>query len=386
MSGGLRDVIPRGRRLYSPSSMSLPAGLRERVPLAPLSTLGIGGEARWFLEATSVEAAATGLAWADERALPLFVLGGGSNLLVADEGFAGLVLRMALRGVSECRDGGGALLAVGAGEPWDELVARTVGAGLAGLECLSGIPGSAGATPIQNVGAYGQEVAETVVAVEALSRQGSGRRVFTNAECGFAYRDSAFKHEERDRWLILAVSYRLRMDAPPTVRYPELSRQLAAAGAPVDLAGVREAVLALRRRKGMVLDPGDPDSRSDGSFFVNPVVPLAVLPAIAARAAARGLSAEAMPTYPAPGSPEPAVKLSAAWLIEGAGFARGHRHGAVGISGKHALAIVNRGGGTAREVMALVRDIRRRVEDAFGVLLVPEPTFVGFATDPLASS
>jgi UDP-N-acetylmuramate dehydrogenase len=362
--------------------MSSPAGLREGPSLAPFTTLGIGGPARWFLEARTSGDVAAGLAWADARGAAVFVLGGGSNLLVADEGFPGLVLRVALRGVEEEREGESVLLTAAAGEEWDPLVARAVEQGLGGLECLSGIPGSAGATPIQNVGAYGQEVAETVVAVDAIERATGERRRIEAAACGFAYRDSVFKRAERDRWIILGVTYRLRRGAPPAVRYPELQRHLEGEeGGPIDLARVRSAVLALRRRKGMVLDPDDPDTRSDGSFFVNPVVTETRFEELLALAADRDIAPESVPRFPAPQG----VKLSAAWLIERAGFAKGHRHGGVGISSKHALALVNRGGGTALEMVELVRQIRRRVEDAFGVLLVPEPSFIGFASDPLAA-
>jgi UDP-N-acetylmuramate dehydrogenase len=351
------------------------------VPLAPLTTICIGGPARWLVEATSAGEVEQALSWAADERLPTFVLGGGSNLLIADEGFPGLVLQVALRGVEEERVGEEVTLRAAAGEPWDPLVERTVAAGLGGFECLSGIPGCAGATPIQNVGAYGQEVAETVVAVEALSRSDGARRRFTAAECGFAYRDSVFKREERDRWVILAVIFRLRRDGAPALRYAELVRHVEAEGSEVDLACVRRAVLAMRRRKGMVLDPDDPDTKSDGSFFTNPVVPAAALDGVLDRIAARGVALESVPRYPA----SEGTKLSAAWLIEHAGFHKGHAHGGVGISSKHALAIVNRGGGTAREVVELVREIRGRVEEACGVLLVPEPSFVGFEGDPLAA-
>jgi UDP-N-acetylmuramate dehydrogenase len=363
------------------SERSRPRGLRERVSLAPLTTIGIGGPARWFVEATSAEEVEQALSWAAAERLPTFVLGGGSNLLIADEGFPGLVLRVALRGVEEERDGDAVTLRAAAGEPWDALVERAVAAGLAGFECLSGIPGCAGATPIQNVGAYGQEVAETVVAVEALSRADGARRQFAAAECGFAYRDSVFKREERDRWVILGVTFRLRCGGEPALRYAELVRHFEAEGGEADVARVRGAVLALRRRKGMVLDADDPDTRSDGSFFMNPVVPAAALDGVLARIAARGIEVEGVPRYPA----SDGAKLSAGWLIERAGFRKGHAHGNVGLSSKHALAIVNRGGGTAREVVELVREIRARVEDAFGVLLVPEPSFIGFDGDPLAT-
>ena len=352
-----------------------PPGIRERVPLAPYTTLGIGGPARWFLEAGDDATLRQGLEWAAEGALPLFVLGGGSNLLVADEGFPGLVLRVALRGVEEEPAGSAVLVRAAAGEDWDPLVARTVGGGLAGLECLSGIPGSAGATPIQNVGAYGQEVSETLAEVEAMSRADGTLRRFAPAECGFGYRQSVFKAAERDRWVVLRVLYRLRPGGEPAIRYPELERFLGGAGAaaPPSLAAVREAVLALRRRKGMVLDPADPDTRSDGSFFVNPIVSEEELEAVLRRAREGGIEEGGVPRFPAAGG----VKLSAAWLIEHAGFAKGHRQGNVGLSSKHALALVNRGGGTAREVRALVAAIRGAVGARFGVRLEPEPNLVG---------
>ena len=371
--GGIPSAGPAGGR--SGAAAPLP-GLREGVPLAPYTTLGIGGPARWLLDATDAQAVRHGLEWAAERGVPVLVLGGGSNVLIADEGYPGLVVRVDLRGVVEEPDRGARLVRAAAGEDWDPLVARAVGGGLAGLECLSGIPGSAGATPIQNVGAYGQEVSETLAGVEAMSRADGSLRRFTPSECGFGYRQSVFKGAERDRWVVLAVTYRLEPGGEPALRYPELERHLAApdgrAAAPT-LGEVRGAVLALRRRKGMVLDPADPDTRSDGSFFVNPVVPERTLEDVLRRAREAGIAEGAVPRFPAAGG----VKLSAGWLIERAGFAKGHRHGNVGLSSKHALAIVNRGGGTAREVRELVSAIREAVADRFGVALEPEPNLVG---------
>jgi UDP-N-acetylmuramate dehydrogenase len=328
-----------------------------------------------LLAAADPGAVREGLEWAAGRSLPVFVLGGGSNLLIADEGFPGLVLRVTLRGVEEEAAAGSTLMRAAAGEDWDPLVARAVSRGLAGLECLSGIPGSAGATPIQNVGAYGQEVSETLVEVEAMARADGSVRRFTAAECGFGYRESAFKAAERDRWVVLAVTWRLQPGGEPAVRYPELERFLADPGTHggVDLAAVRHAVLTLRRRKGMVLDPADPDTRSDGSFFVNPVLPDGELEAFLRRARAAGVPEERVPRFPSTRG----VKLSAAWLIEHAGFVKGHRHGNVGLSSKHALAIINRGGGTAREVRELVAAIQTAVASRFGVRLEPEPSLIG---------
>jgi UDP-N-acetylmuramate dehydrogenase len=245
---------------------------------------------------------------------------------------------------------------------WDDFVARAVSREWAGIECLSGIPGSVGATPIQNVGAYGQEVSETIIRVEALDRT-TGRVVdLTNWDCRFAYRSSLFKNVEKDRYVVISVTFRLRPNGPATVRYPELRALLEERGIALDdLQAVRAAVIAIRTRKGMVLDPADSDTRSDGSFFTNPIVPPDRVP-------------QGAPQFPADGG----VKLSAAWLIEHAGFQKGYEHGNVGISTKHTLAIVNRGGGTAREVLELVAMIQERVREKFGVELVPEPNFIGF--------
>ena len=331
------------------------------VPLAPLTTLGIGGPAKFFLRAESVDDVREALAFAAEQRLQVLVLAGGSNVLIADDGFDGVVVHIDLRGITiESEDDEFAIVNVAAGERWDDFVDFAVASGWAGVECLSGIPGSAGATPIQNVGAYGQEVSETIIRVEVLDRT-TGRVVdLTNAECRFAYRSSLFKTSAKDRYVVVSVTYRLRRGAPATVRYPELRAYLDERGIALeDLGAVREAVIAIRKRKGMVLDPQDPDTRSDGSFFTNPIVPADRVP-------------ENAPHFPAPDG----VKLSAAWLIEQAGFHKGFVHGNVGISTKHTLAIVNRGGGTAREVLELVRMIQERVRERFGVELVPEPVFV----------
>jgi UDP-N-acetylmuramate dehydrogenase len=353
-----------------------PRNLEENVPLAGLSTLGIGGPARYYLRAGRTEAVAEAAEWAADSRRPLLVLGGGSNLVVSDEGFPGLVLHVVVRGIETAADDGTVAVTAGAGEPWDPLVARAVGEGWAGLECLSGIPGLVGATPMQNVGAYGQDVSETVTRVRAFDLA-DGRVVdLARDECRFGYRDSRFKREDRGRYVILAVTYLLRAGGAPAVRYADLERHLAAqgVGSPT-LADVRRAVIEVRRRKSMVIDPDDPNRRSVGSFFMNPVVPGAEAEQIEARARRDGTLAAAakMPAFPAPGG---RVKLSAAWLIERAGLRRGYRRGNAGISTNHTLAIVNCGGATAREVVDLAREIRDRVRDGFGVTLVPEPVFV----------
>jgi UDP-N-acetylmuramate dehydrogenase len=328
-----------------------------RAPLAAHTTLRLGGPAREIVEARSEEALVAAMREAEP---PLLVLAGGSNVVVADEGFPGTVVRVATRGIE--RDG--ERVVVQAGEPWDPLVEACVGEGLQGFECLSGIPGSAGATPIQNVGAYGQDVSETVEWVRAYDRAADAVVTMGAAECGFEYRRSVFKH--RDRWVVLAVAYRLR-ESPESgpIRYAELARALdVPVGGRAPLADVRAAVLALRRRKGMVIDPADPDSVSAGSFFTNPILEPDAFAALPAGA----------PAFP---EPDGRIKTSAAWLIEHAGFGRGHGAGNVGISSKHTLALVNRGGASTAELLALARRIATGVAEAFGVALQPEQVFVG---------
>jgi UDP-N-acetylmuramate dehydrogenase len=330
--------------------------------LAPLTTLRLGGPAARMVEARSEGELAEAVRSAYE---PLLVLAGGSNVVIADEGFPGTVVRVLTRGVE--RDG--ARLEVQAGEPWDTLVERCVADGLAGFECLSGIPGSVGATPIQNVGAYGQEVAETVESVRVLDRA-SGQVIEMSAqECGFGYRSSVFKY--RDRHVVLAVTFRLREDGRSgPLRYAELARTLGVpVGAGAPLADVREAVLGLRRGKGMVIDPDDPDSVSAGSFFTNPILEPHEFARLQARAG------EASP--PAFPEPDGRIKSSAAWLIERSGFPKGYGEGRVGISTKHTLALVNRGEASTRELMALAHEIAAGVHDRFGVALHPEPVLVG---------
>lgn len=348
--------------------------LLEDVPLAPLSTLGVGGPAAFLIEAADEPGVLEALEWAERYGVGVRVLGGGSNVVVSDAGFDGLVIRIGLFGM-ERRDesDGSVVLFAQAGEPWDGLVQASVSQELAGLECLSGVPGRVGATPIQNVGAYGQEVAETIHAVRAFDRK--TRRVVTlsPAECRFAYRDSLFKSEEPERFVVLGVSYRLVPGGPPTLRYPELSRRLEEKGLPTPtLADVRRVVLEVRREKSMLLDPADENGRSCGSFFVNPLVTPEELQR--AEAAAGGGK---MPRYP---QPDGRTKLSAAWLIQHAGFSRGERAGDVGLSTRHTLALVCHEGARASDVVAFARRIRAGVEQHFGVRLVPEPVFWGFSS------
>jgi UDP-N-acetylmuramate dehydrogenase len=348
--------------------------VRDDVPLAPLTTLELGGRARHLVEARSEADVLEALRWAAARAVPVLVLGGGSNLVVGDAGFDGLVVRMALRGRAFAAPAGGeVLVTAAAGEPWDDLVADTVARGLAGLECLSGIPGLAGATPIQNVGAYGQEVADTIRAVRAVERATGAVVELAPAACAFAYRDSAFRRAP-ERHVVLGVTFALRPGGAPTLRYRELGDALA--GRTPTLSDTRAAVLALRARKSMVIDPADPNRRSAGSFFTNPIVDASFADDLAARVAAEGgvAAPTEVPRWPAgPGR----VKLSAGWLIEHAGITKGLRRGAVGVSTRHALALVHHGGGTTAELCALARDIRAAVAARFGVTLETEPVFVG---------
>ena len=330
--------------------------------LADLTTLRLGGPARTLVTARSEAEIVAAVRGAQP---PVLVLAGGSNLVVADDGFDGTVVHVASRGVQ--RDG--SRLTAAAGEPWDYLVALTVREGLAGIECLSGIPGSTGATPIQNVGAYGQEVAETITGVRVFDREADAVLDLAPGECGFGYRASRFKYH--DRWVVLSVTFELTRttDSRP-VRYAELAGALGVQlGETAPLADVRAAVLALRRRKGMVVSPDDPDSVSAGSFFTNPIMALQDFEALQERAAP-----ERPPAWP---EADGRVKTSAAWLIQRAGFERGYGTGPAGISSKHALALVNRGGARTADLVALAREIRDGVRAAFGVDLHPEPVLVG---------
>lgn len=343
--------------------------IEENKALAPFTTFGIGGPARWFAEVRSEDDLCDAAAWARERGVSVFVLGGGSNLLVADRGFDGLVLHIALRGVQTERRGDDVLFRVAAGEDWDALVQRTVEDDCAGMECLAGIPGTVGGTPVQNVGAYGQEVSTAIRKVRAFDLR-AGTTVELAAEaCGFGYRKSRFNSEDRGRYVVLEVEYGLTKNGAPTLRYAELQRAFPAGVRPA-LAEVAAAVRTIRRGKGMVLVEGDPDCRSAGSFFKNPVVAAERVSAIAAAAGKE-------PPQFASGVPGEA-KLPAAWLIEQAGFRRGYERGAAGISSRHTLALINRGGATAADVLALAEEIRDGVAERFGVRLEMEPVLLGF--------
>ena len=341
--------------------------LRTAVPLAPLTTLRLGGAAARMADIEGEPDVVDAARDAQSRGEAMFVLGAGSNVVVADEGFAGLVARMAARGVDVRREGGRIVVDVAAGEIWDDLVARAVDEGWCGVESMSGIPGLVGATPIQNVGAYGQEVCETIAQVRAYDRALGAFVDLAPRDCAFGYRSSVFKRSER--WIVTRVRFSFQPGRDALVRYGELARALSVAeGASAPSRRVRESVLALRRAKGMVLDPGDPESVSAGSFFVNPIVDASTLASIAARAGAPP------PSFPAG---EGRHKVAAGCLVERAGFAKGWGQGRVGVSRKHALALVHRGGATTGELLALARAIRDGVRACFGVTLEPEPVLVG---------
>jgi UDP-N-acetylmuramate dehydrogenase len=338
----------------------------ENIALAPLTTLGIGGPARWFVEATSEAEIAEACGWACERGVPLFVLGGGSNVLVADAGFDGLALHVAVKGLEL----EGEVLRAAAGTPWDDCIEQALGANCAGVECLVGIPGTVGGTPVQNVGAYGQEVASVVERVRAFDRVAQQFVEFANAECGFAYRRSRFNTTDRGRYVVTCVDYRLRQNGAPTLTYAELKAHFSGREGMPSLAEVAEAVRGIRRSKGMLLVEGDRDCRSAGSFFKNP----SVAPEVAERVKETAAGV-AVRMFPAEGG---LVKIPAAWLIEQAGFRKGYTMGAAGISSRHTLALVNRGGATAAEILALAEKIRAAVEARFGIRLEMEPEMVGF--------
>jgi UDP-N-acetylmuramate dehydrogenase len=340
-----------------------------------MTTLGIGGPARYYLKAENESQLIEALAFAESERLETFVLGGGSNVLISDKGFDGLVLHIALHGIELQDDveAGKVLVIAAAGEDWDNFVEHCVEKGFAGLECMSGIPGSVGGTPVQNVGAYGQEASETIVSVRCFDRGSRSVVELSNEECGFSYRRSIFNTNERERYVVLSVTYRLEAGGGPRLIYPELISEVASRrnedGETASLREVREAVLRIRRRKSMVIDPEDPNSKSAGSFFKNPVVSEAVYSTLAASVDLP------VPMFRVEGG---GVKIPAAWLIEHAGIEKGFCLGNAGISRNHSLAIINIGGAAAAEVIALKEHIQLKVKERFNLDLIPEPVFIGF--------
>jgi UDP-N-acetylmuramate dehydrogenase len=362
--------------------------------LADYTTLGLGGPAKTFVPAGTEAALVSAVRDADAAGDPVLLLGGGSNLVIADDGFDGTVIHVATSGlrISSPEDGL-ADVTVAAGEPWDRVVAATAGHGLAGLECLSGIPGSVGATPIQNVGAYGQEVAEVITRVRVFDRIKGNIIDLPNGSCRFSYRNSLFKSGEPGRYAVTAVTFRLRAEPlSGPVKYAELASELdVPMGERAPVGEVRSAVLKIRGRKGMVLDPDDPDTRSAGSFFTNPVISpeqFAHVEAVASGLASVAATGRPVPHFPVldsesgpdsgSGLDSGLVKVPAAWLIEHAGFAKGYgAPGPARVSSKHTLALTNAAGATTADLLALAREILEGVRTTFGVRLTPEPILIG---------
>jgi len=345
--------------------------IQQNVPLAPFTTLGVGGPARFFAEALTVDEVREAVDFAKSHDAPLCVLGGGSNLVIADSGWPGLVLKVGIPGINHRHGRGTAYFDVGAGETWDDFVAAAVQHYCSGVECLSGIPGSVGGTPVQNVGAYGQEVSDTIDSVTALDLQNGQDEEFEKEECNFAYRSSFFNTAAKGRYIILRVSFALTHNGAPHLAYADLKKYFEGKSQP-SLADIRQAVLEIRASKAMLIRPGDEDSRSAGSFFKNPILSAEEFDALNRKAQSLGLQ---IPSYPALAAQR---KVPAAWLVENSGFIKGYGNGHVGISRKHALAIVNRGGASAAEIVRFKDEIQQRVQEHWGVRLEMEPVMVGF--------
>jgi UDP-N-acetylmuramate dehydrogenase len=347
--------------------------VQQNVPLAQFTTFKVGGPARYFVEATTESELLAALDWAKQNSQAVFILGGGSNLLVSDSGFSGLVLKICMTAIRHSHSHDHVVYEVAAGEEWDAFVAHAVAHLCSGIENLSGIPGTVGGTPVQNVGAYGQEVSETIESVSALDRATNEIIEFQSADCGFAYRTSIFNTTHRDRYVVLKVTFRLKHNGEPNLKYADLQKYFAGKNTPT-LAEVRDAVRAIRLSKAMLIVEGDEDCRSAGSFFKNPIVSVAQAEQVKRIARERGIDREP-PTYPATNGN---VKLSAAWLVEQSGFHKGYGSGPAGISRRHTLAIVNRGNAKAKDIIALKDEVQNGVKKTFGVELHPEPVFVGF--------
>ena len=351
--------------------------LDRNIPLSTCTTIGLGGNAAHFATCASVDELRQLLSFAKEKRIPVQVIGGGSNIIFADGGYPGVVCQVSLGGIAVEDNGEYAIVTAAAGEEWDAFVVSCIDHHLAGVECLSGIPGRVGASPIQNVGAYGQEVCNTIVSIKALQRDTLALVEFRTGECHFGYRQSRFKSTDADRFIITEVTFRLRKHGRPEIRYPELVKYLESGtdltrlepGRP-GLSVVRQGVLALRKKKSMLIDPSDPHARSVGSFFVNPVLASREFEDLKDRWGLSG-HAEPIPAYPAGEQ----MKIPAAWLVEHAGFHRGYRAGKVGISPNHALALVNYGG-TTRELLDLARHIEEKVFETFAIRLAREPAII----------
>jgi UDP-N-acetylmuramate dehydrogenase len=351
--------------------------IQEDVLLAPYTTLGVGGPARFFIRARTEDQVREGLEFAGKHACPVFILGGGSNLVVSDSGFPGLVLKIELSGIGLAEDNSEEKVSAAAGEDWDRFVQYCVDRNLAGIECLSGIPGTVGGTPIQNVGAYGEDVSETIARIRILDRTNHSIADLSNSDCRFAYRASIFNTTHKGCYIILRVDFVLRPSGRPCLRYRDLERWFSGNASMPSIGHVREAVLQIRKTKGMLLHGDGSDLKSAGSFFKNPVVDSDQVSSLDEKAHACGIlaSTEYIPFFT---DPSGRAKLSAAWLVERAGFHKGFIHRNVGISDKHSLALINRGNATANEVIDLMHMIQDRVLTLFEIKLQPEPVFIGF--------
>ncbi|MEM7082965.1 MAG: UDP-N-acetylmuramate dehydrogenase [Pseudomonadota bacterium] len=353
--------------------MGKPDIIQENVPLGPLTTLKVGGPARYFAACKDEAALVAVLRWAARQALSVFVLGGGSNVLIDDAGFDGIVIQCAMSSVRFQTHDGHTVVNADAGVNWDSLVERCVNAKLAGIECLSGIPGMVGAAPVQNIGAYGQEVVDTIVSVTGIDASTYERHCLSAAECRFNYRTSVFKTDWRT-FIVTGVAFKLTHADAGSVTYPDLKQQLniAASSSAPTLAETRRAVLTIRAKKSMVLSDDDPNRRSVGSFFVNPVISQDDFEQLSLTVRKLGIDRD-IPSFP---MDEHTVKVPAAWLIEQAGFERGHTEGSVGISTKHSLAIINQGDANAKDILRFAAQIKMTVLAKFGIDLVPEPVLL----------
>lgn len=345
--------------------------VKENIALAPLTTLKVGGAARFFVEAMTEQEVLDALAFAKENDLPLLVLGGGSNVLISDDGFNGLVLKIALRGISIHENQTDVFVTAKAGEDWDRFVEFCITKNLQGIECLSGIPGTVGGTPVQNVGAYGQEVSETIVSVKVLERATGRVYEMANADCGFAYRTSVFNTNRKDEFIVLEVTFCLKPSGTPKIAYRDLQKIF---GEKIPtLQETREAVIKIRLEKSMVICADDPNSKSAGSFFKNPIVSIEKFQKIEQQAKQVGIIN--VPNFPVD---EKSVKIPAAWLIENSGFYKGFKFGNVGLSTNHTLAIVNLGNARAQDILDYKGEIQKKVKEKFDIDLKPEPVFIGF--------
>jgi UDP-N-acetylmuramate dehydrogenase len=344
--------------------------IQENIPLAKYTSIKLGGSVKYFCECKSENELIECLKFAEEKKIKVHILGGGSNTIFSDSGFDGLVIKIGIKGINLHNDfKDNVIIKAAAGEEWDDFAKYCTENNYAGVECLSGIPGSVGATPIQNVGAYGQEVKDTIIFVKAINRETYKPTMFANEDCLFGYRTSRFKTIDREKYIVTEVLFKMKKDGKPEIKYPELEKKLNEKyKSNLSLSIVRNVVIELRKKKAMVVDESEPDSVSCGSFFVNPVLSDNEFENMCVKA---GIEKSEIPHYKSGAG----FKLSAAWLIENAGFEKGYTKNGAGISGKHSLALVNRGG-TTMDLLELAEEIQTKVFDKFGIVLVKEPEIV----------